>query len=388
MAAGSLLMFGCTGKGSEQRRSDPVKEQAIRDSLTLVYDPHAIDPQIASYMERLHQRSGFNGNVLIAKKGKIIYQNSMGWANHLLRDSLRIDSQFELASVSKPLTATAVLKLWESGKLDLEQDIQTFFPDLPYAGVTVRQLLTHRSGLPNYLYFTDELWEDKRQGMTNRDVIELMAKHQPARYGRPDGRYFYNNTNYILLASIVEQVSGRDFAVFMQEEIFQPAGMKNTAVYSKAVYDQIPTHVIGHDKVWRRSVVQNFQDGPVGDKGIYSSVQDLFLFDRALAEGRLLRRETLDSAYTSYSKPDRSLFSYGLGWRIFDQNGHKIVYHTGWWHGFRTLYVRDLEEDVTIVLLTNLANNSLLHLDSLYKLLDMPVLRRAAYSANGEYKGN
>src|SRR5690606_32062579 len=125
------------------------------------------------------------------------------------------------------------------------------------------------------------------------------------------------------------------------------------------------THVIGHDKVWRRSVVQNFLNGPVGDKGIYSSVQDLYLFHRAMNEGRLLKPATLDSAYHSYSKPERSIFSYGLGWRTFDRNGHKIVYHTGWWHGFRNLYVRDLENDVTIVLLSNMANNSLLHLDDL-----------------------
>lgn len=384
-----LLAWGCGSEADRQkRRIDPAEEQAKRDSLALVYDSSKANKEIDEYMTRLHQRSGFNGNVLIAKKGKIVYQNSLGWANHLLRDSLRIDSQFELASVSKPLTAAGVLKLWEEGKLSLDQELQEFFPELPYNGVTVRQLLTHRSGLPNYIYFTDGIWEDKQQGMTNGDVISLLAEHQPARYGQPDGRYFYNNTNYMLLASIIEKVSGQDFAVFMKEKIFKPAGMNNTAVYSKAVYDKIPTHVVGHDKIWRRSVVQNFQDGPVGDKGIYSSVQDLFLFDRALSEGRLLQQETLDSAYTAYSKPERSLFSYGFGWRIFNKKGHKIVYHTGWWHGFRTLYVRDLEKDITIVLLTNLANSSLLHLDRLYQLLDMPVLRRAAYTSKGVYKGD
>lgn len=384
----AFVVLGCANGAREKRtQEDPAIAQARRDSLMLVYDEHAAHPEIHKYMLRLHKRSGFNGNVLIAKKGKILYQNSLGWANHLLKDSLRIDSQFELASVSKPLTATGILKLWEDGALQLDQELQEFFPELPYPGVTIRQLLTHRSGLPNYIYFTDGVWEDKRAGMSNQDVIKLLAKHRPPRYGQPGGRYFYNNTNYMLLASIIEKVSGQEFSVFMKEKIFDPAGMKNTAVYSKAVYDKIPTHVVGHDKIWRRSVVQNFQDGPVGDKGIYSSVQDLYLFDRALTEGRLLRQETLDSAYIAYSKPERSLFSYGLGWRLFDKNGHKIVYHTGWWHGFRTLYVRDLEEDITIVLLTNLANNSLLHLDRLYELVGMPVLRRAAYTSQGVYKG-
>lgn len=361
--------------------------QAVKDSLALIYDEENADPQIHEYMSRLHQRSGFNGNVLVAKNGEIIYQNTMGWANHLLRDSLRITSQFELASVSKPLTAAGVLKLWESGKLDLDQELTDFFPGFPYPGVTVKQLLTHRSGLPNYIYMLDQIWEDKRVGVSNRDAVNLLISNKPMRYGAPDGRFFYNNTNYMLLASIIEKVSGQDFAVFMKENIFGPSGMKNTAVYSKATYDKIPTHVIGHDKVWRRSVVQNFLDGPVGDKGIYSTVQDLFLFDRALHEGRLLSQSTLDSAYEAYSKPDKGIFSYGLGWRTFEADGHKIVYHAGWWHGFRNLYVRDLENDITIVLLSNMANNSLLHLDRLYDILDMPVVRQAAYSHRGEYMG-
>lgn len=361
--------------------------QAVKDSLALVYDEENADPQIHEYMSRLHQRSGFNGNVLVAKNGEIIYQNTMGWANHLLRDSLRITSQFELASVSKPLTAAGVLKLWESGKLDLDQELTDFFPGFPYPGVTVKQLLTHRSGLPNYIYMLDQIWEDKRVGVSNRDAVNLLISNRPMRYGAPDGRFFYNNTNYMLLASIIEKVSGQDFAVFMKENVFGPAGMKNTAVYSKATYDKIPTHVIGHDRVWRRSVVQNFLDGPVGDKGIYSTVQDLFLFDRALQEGRLLSQSTLDSSYKAYSKPDKGIFSYGLGWRTFEADGHKIVYHAGWWHGFRNLYVRDLKNDITIVLLSNMANNSLLHLDRLYDILDMPVVRQAAYSQRGEYMG-
>lgn len=385
-----LLIFGpssCSFTSKESSTKKKALQQTEKDSLTLLYDENRANPEIDEYMSRLHQRSGFNGNVLIAKKGKIIYQNNLGWANHLMRDSLRINSQFELASVSKPLTATAVLKLWESGRLDLEQEITDFFPDFPYPGVTVRQLLTHRSGLPNYIYMLDEIWQNKSTGLSNRDAVSLLVEHKPPRYGVPDGRFFYNNTNYMLLAAIIEKVSGQDFAVFMQENIFKPAGMKNTAVYSTAVYDKIPTHVIGHDKIWRRSVVQNFLDGPVGDKGIYSSVQDLFLFDRALNEGRLLRPETLDSAYHGYSKPDKGIFSYGLGWRVFDSRGHKIVYHAGWWHGFRNLYVRDLENDITIVLLSNMANNSLLHLDRLYEILDMPVVRQAAYSNRGEYMG-
>lgn len=377
--------LGASCSSSEKKKRRAEQRQHEKDSLALVYDSANADPRLDAFMQRLHQRSGFNGNVLIAKKGKIIYQNAFGWANYLHKDSLEISSQFELASASKPLTATAILKLWEEEKISLDQTVDEFFPNFPYPHITIQQLLSHRSGLTNYLYFTDKVWPDRRKGMSNMEVMALLEKHKPAKYANPDVRYFYNNTNYMILAAIVEKVTGQDFAVYMQENIFVPAGMKNTAVYSKAVYEKIPVKVIGHDRVWRRSVVQNFQDGPVGDKGTYSTVQDLFLFDRALKEGRLLKEETLDSAYVGRSNPIKTLFNYGYGWRTFGPDDHQVVYHTGWWHGFRSLYVRDLKEDVTIVLLTNMVNASLLHLDELYQILDVPVIRQAAYSAQGEF---
>lgn len=381
----AVISASCTSAEKKQARAE--RKQHERDSLVLLYDPAKPDDRLDAFMQRLHSRSGFNGNVLIAKQGKILYQNTFGWADYLMRDSLTITSQFELASVSKPLTATGVLRLMEEGKIRLDQTVDEFFPDFPYPDVTIKLLLTHRSGLTNYLYFTDkkEIWADKRKGMSNTDVMELLAKHKPAKYANPDVRFFYNNTNYMILAAIIEKVSGQDFAVFMQENVFAPAGMKHTAVFSTAVYEKIPTGVVGHDKVWRRSVVQNFQDGPVGDKGIYSTVQDLYLFDRALRDGRLLKPETLDSAYVGYSKPTKSVFNYGYGWRTFETDNHSVVYHSGWWHGFRNLYIRDLKKDITVVLLTNLANGSLLHLDELYQILDMPVIRQGAYSAQGEY---
>src|SRR5690606_13671630 len=298
----ALMGASCTS--SEKKRAKAERKQQEKDSLMLAYDADKADQRLDAFMQRLHKRSGFNGNVLIAKKGKIRYQNTFGWANYLMKDSLKITSQFELASVSKPFTATGILKLWEEGKIRLDQTVDEFFPDFPYPGVTIKLLLTHRSGLMNYLYFTDnkEIWPDKRKGMSNMDVMNLLAKHKPDKYANPDVRFFYNNTNYMVLAAIIEKVTGQDFAVYMQDKIFAPAGMKNTAVYSTAVYEKIPSSAaVGHDKVWRRSVVQNFQDGPVGDKGIYSTVQDLFLFDRALRDGRLLKPETLDSAYAGYS---------------------------------------------------------------------------------------
>lgn len=378
-----FVLCSCTSEAKKQEELK--KKQAELDSVALIYDAKNIDSRIDAFMHKLHERSGFNGNVLIAKKGKIIYQNSFGWANYLLKDSLTLDSKFELASVSKPFTALAVLQLINQGKLRFETPVDSLFPGFPFPGVTVKHLLTHRSGLPNYVYYVDKIWKDKRKGMSNKEAIDLMIKGKPNREGKPDGRFHYNNSNYMLLGAIVEKISAQDFDVYMREHIFEPAGMKNTAVLSRVKFDKIPTDVIGHDKVWRRSVVQDYLDGTVGDKGIYSTVADMYLFDRALKDGRLLNLSLLDSAYTPRSNAKRGAFSYGYGWRTFNTAQAKVVYHTGWWHGFKTLYVRDLTNDITIVLLTNLANGSLSNLDDLYKILEMPILRQNAYNSTGGY---
>lgn len=382
-----LFLAACSSPQAKQQAK--VEQQAKKDSIALLYDPANADKDIDAYMQRLHEKSAFNGAVLVAKKGKIIYQNVFGWANYLKKDSLTIDSKFELASVSKPLTGLGVLKLVQEGKLKLNQTVNDFFPDFPYPGISIDMLLSHRSGLPNYVYFAEKVWPEKKKGMSNMDVMALLAQHKPGRYGAPNGRFHYNNSNFMVLAAIVEKVTGQDFATYMKEAIFDPAGMKNTAVLSTVAFPKIPTNVIGHDKVWRRSVVQNYLDGPVGDKGIYSTVQDLFLLDLAIKDGRILDKALLDSAYVPRSEVKRNnIFSYGYGWRTFTPKDAQVVYHTGWWHGFRNLYVRDLTNDVTIVLLSNMANGSLVHLDGLYNILKMPVLRQNAYNVNGDFVVN
>lgn len=340
-------------------------------------------------MQELHRTRGFNGNVLVAKHGKIIYEKAIGWADYPRSDSLHINSQFELASISKTMTSTAILMLVEQGKLSLNDNVKKFFPDFPYDGITIRLLLTHRSGLMNYIYFTDDLYRknhwDERKGITNAQEMALIAKYKPAPYSKPDKHFKYNNSNFMVLGSIIEKVSGEPYANFMMQHIFKPAGMTHTDVYSKAVYDKIPVKVLGHDRgSWRYSVVQNFLDGPVGDKGIYSTVGDLYLYDRALRDGVLLKQSTMDSAYTPHNPMIRGHFSYGYGWRIFEAPGQKVIYHTGWWHGFRHIYLRDIKDDITIVLLSNLSNGSLLKLDGLFKITGMPLVRKSAYNGTGE----
>jgi CubicO group peptidase (beta-lactamase class C family) len=287
------------------------------------------------------------------------------------------------------MTGTAIMQLWEKGKIKLDQDVKDFFPDFPYDGVTIRLLLTHRSGMMNYVYFVDNIYRsqhlNQKKGLTNKEAMDLIAKYKPARFNKPNASFLYNNSNFMVLGAIIEKVTGMSYADYMKENVFKPAGMTHTAVYSKAVYDKIPVDVVGHDRnSWKYSVAQNFLDGPVGDKGIYSTVADLYVFDQALKAGKLIKPATQDSAYTAHNPMIRGHFSYGYGWRIFESPGQRVIYHTGWWHGFRHIFLRDMKNDVTIVLLGNMVNGSLLHLDDLFKMTGMPVVRKGAYTGNGD----
>jgi CubicO group peptidase (beta-lactamase class C family) len=391
--ASLLLLASCSSKHNDNNNnskkiSDPVKK-TFDPAALLAYDPKNEDKRIDDFMKELHRTRNFNGDVLVAKHGKIIYEKAIGWADYLHRDSLKINSQFELASVTKTMTSTAILMLMERGKLKLDDSVKQFFPDFPYSGITIRLLLTHRSGMMNYVYFTDDLYRsqhlDERKGLSNTDEMALIAKYKPRPFNKPNKRFLYNNSNFMVLGSIIEKVSGIPYSQFMKENIFKPAGMEHTAVYSKAVYTKIPVDVVGHDRgQWRYSVAQNFLDGPVGDKGIYSTVGDLYLFDRALREGRLLKQSTMDSAYVPRNPMLHGHFSYGYGWRIFESPGRQVIYHTGWWHGFRHIFLRDIKDDITIVLLSNLSNGSLQKLDGLFNITGMPVVRKSAYRGNGE----
>lgn len=389
-ALATILFTNCTS--SSKSPVDPTvrtEDDDRADSVLVAYNPEKGDKFIGDFVQKLHKKYGFNGNVLVARDGKILYQKAIGWADYLHRDSLKINSEFETASITKTFTGVAIMQLIEKGKLSLTDDVKKFYPNFPYEGINIKLLLTHRSGMMNYVYFTDGIWKDKKKPMSNQDVMNLIIEHKPARYAKPDTRFHYNNSNYMVLAAIIEKVTGKTYADYMMENVFKPAGMKNTHVYSTTVYPKIPVDVIGHDRTWRYSVVQNFLDGPVGDKGIYSTLHDLVLYDNALRKGRLLSKASLDSAYTGYSKPVNGHFNYGYGWRLFEgDKGKKVAYHTGWWHGFRHIYVRDLDQKIVVIFLGNLTNGSLMHLDDLYKYLKMPVIRKSAHSGRGSAPGS
>ncbi len=307
---------------------------------------------IERFFDRRFKLGVFNGTVLFAEKGLIVFKKAYGFANFRKKDSLRTNSSFQLASVSKPLAAVALLMLIEEGKLSLEDSLGKFIPGLPYHNIKIEQLLAHRSGLPEYMYFADKYWEDKHVFIHNDDIIDLMKTYKPLRYYKPGVRYNYSNTNYALIASVIEKVSGKSFSDFMNERIFEPLGMKNTYIYNG---ENVNNKVVGY--ITRRKRAGNtYLNGVVGDKGIYSSVEDLHVWNTALDNGLLIDKELMKKSFTPYHKELRIYDNYGFGWRINAADStNKIVYHTGWWKGFRSYYIKQLGKQRTLIILTNIS---------------------------------
>ena len=214
-------------------------------------------------------------------------------------------------------------------------------------------LLNHRSGLPNYMYFSDSLWVDRKTIIHNDEMLDLMIKYHPPHYYIPNYRYNYCNTNYGLLAEIIEKASGQSFADFMKQEIFNPLGMHDAFVYDPEKIKEENEIVIGYTKRGRRAE-NTYLNGVVGDKGIYASVEDLFKWDQAMYRGYLVTNETLKLAFKAQHKDLRIWDNYGYGWRLDLQNPEdRIVYHSGWWKGFRTYFIRKIDQEKTIIVLTN-----------------------------------
>ncbi len=332
------------------------------------YEPSEGAARIEEYFTR-KGKNGFNGTVLYAENGQVTFSKAYGFSNLRSRDSLSMESAFQLASVSKPITALAVLKLYEEKRLSLEDTVQQYLPEFPYPGITIRMLLNHRSGLSNYMYFSDELWPDPEIPITNHDVLDLMVKYQPKPYYPPNKRYNYSNTNFAVLALIVEKVSGMSFEGFVKVNIFLPLDMSNSLIYNKSAYPENFNQVKGYSS-GRRVAENTYLNGVVGDKGVYASAIDLFKLDQALYDGSLVSSATLEEAYTLQHKDLKIWDNYGLGWRINATDpDNKIVYHSGWWKGFYTYFIRELGSRKTLIILSNTDRSSSMGIRELLSLI-------------------
>ncbi len=309
---------------------------------------------------RLQKRTGFNGTVLYGEKGRVIFKKAYGFRNvRYKKDSLQLDDAFQLASVSKMFTAMAIMILKNEGELNYDEDIRTYLPEFPYEDVTCRWLMTHRAGLPRYMSLAHDKWKNKELPLDNDNMLELFVEYHPDKYFTPDRGFHYCNSNYAVLVNVVEAVSGEHFEDFMEEKIFNPLGMNNSFVYNmrgdSAVSLFVEKGVPGfRHRGWRWREMENYYlNGVMGDKGIYTSVEDLYKFDRSLDQFTLLPDSILREAFKPGSKKYwKRKNNYGFGWRLRD-GMDSTAYHFGWWKGFRTFYIRDMEHEKTLIVLSN-----------------------------------
>ena len=316
------------------------------------------------------ERKGFNGNVLIGIQGTAIYKHSFGYSDLRTKIPLNIKSVFQLASVSKQFTAIAIMMLHEQGKLEYSDTVQKFIPNFPYKNITIRELLSHRSGLPNYMYFSGKYWLKKKEYLTNQIVLDMMVQYKPRPEFLPDRKYKYSNTGYAMLSLIVERISGMPFHEFMDVNIFQRLGMMNTFVYDHNNRKTIEYETKGYNKNRRKSY-EDFLDGVTGDKGIFSTVEDMFLWDQALYSEQIVKQSTLDEAFTPASYDYKRDNNYGFGFRLDTlADGSRIVYHGGWWRGYNSLFVRRLDDHTTIIILCNKVNWSFGDPKDLMQIID------------------
>jgi len=325
---------------------------------------------VVSYAQQfdsiLATHKDFSGVVLVAEKGKPVCYKTVGYRNFEKNILLQKSDVFELASVSKQFTAMIIMMLKEKGKLSYDDLLEKYI-DLPYKGITIRNLLTHTSGLPDYQDVMDKHW-DKTKVAGNDDCIAYLNKYAPPKLFEPGEKYTYSNTGFLLLASIAEKASGKDFIELCRKLIFKPLKMKNTDIRTLEEKAEIKNFAIGHIYVEERNKYIRADSFPSSDyttwlgnrKGpgrVSSTAEDLLKWDKALYTKKLVKQSTLQDAFTPMKLNDGSFSNYGFGWMLkTDSLLGKIVMHTGDNPGYKTQIIRFIDANKTIILLNNNAH--------------------------------
>lgn len=321
--------------------------------------------KIDSLISGLYAKGRFNGNILVAEKGNVIYEKSFGLRDEVAKLPLDNNSIFELASVSKQFTAMGIVLLQQKGKLQYDDKLEKYIPELGfYKDVTIRQLLNHTGGLPDYMELIQQKG-DTTNIWTNKDMIALIAKEKPAAVFNAGTKFEYSNTGYALLASVIEKVSGKSYAKFLEETIFKPLKMERTFVYSRRFSPKkVENYAYGYvyDKNHKKTLPDNLPeysvvwhlDGIVGDGTVNSTTGDLLKWDRALYTDKLATKASKELIFTPPVLPNDEKTNYGFGWATGTSTDFgKMANHSGGWPGYATFIERELDNDKTIIILQN-----------------------------------
>ncbi len=300
----------------------------------------------------LHQGASFSGAVLVAENGKVVYKKALGITNLTTQEPLKTTAAFNLASVSKQFMAMMVMMLKEKGKLQFDDKVQKHLPDFPYSNISIRHLLTHTSGLPEYFDLALK-HNNTLDTLTNDKLLQLLKIHQPKVEFEPGEKWQYNNTGYVILASVIEKTAGMPIEDFFKQQIAKPLAMNDTYIYCLRMKESPTNRVYGYQRKNGRNLPNDLirLDGVVGDGNVYSSVDDLLKWDQALYTQKWVSVATWQEAITPVKLNDGKTYNYGFAW--FIENGGKLLSHTGSWVGFFNEIIRNVEKKQTIIILSN-----------------------------------
>ena len=321
-------------------------------------DDKKVEARLSNYFDKFWEEKNLSGGLLVARGDNILFEKYIGFANIGNQKPVTEETPMHIASVSKIITSLAVLKLVEAGKLDLDQKVNSVLPSFPYEEITIRNLLSHRSGLPNYGYLAEDkrypLW-DKSKFMTNEDVLNLFSEHKPALLFPPDTHFAYSNSNFAILALIVEKITNNPFPTAIKKMIFDPLEMDHSFVFQKQDSGKVALSYYNNGKPFPF----DYLDYVYGDKNVYSTPDDLYRLSKAMFAPNFLREDLLQQMFTPYSNEHEGVKNYGLGMRMMIfPNGKKLTYHNGWWHGSNAVFVHLLDEKVTIIAIGNKFSNA------------------------------
>ncbi|RYU96779.1 serine hydrolase domain-containing protein [Emticicia agri] len=344
--------------------------------------------KLDSLFTQITKNGDFNGGILVADKGKIIYQKGLGYADFANKIPNEADSRFNLASISKTFTSVAILQLKEKKKLKLEDAFVKYFPDFPFPTITIKHLLSHTSGLPDLELYESVVNAKPDSIIRNQAIIPILKNWNQKLYFQPGDKWKYCNTNYALLALLVEKVSKMSFKNYLSKNIFEPANMPNTYLRIGAI-ESPKKQVVNHRLItWYDDTYKNVDSirfggikyctyncgGTYGDSNIMTTTADMLNYDQALYNGKLLSQNSLDEAFTPTRLNDGTIYydpfgdemsqlgksSYGLGWEIYENAElGKAVSHGGHLFGLATLFYRNLSKNQTVVLYQNVEREGL-----------------------------
>ncbi len=363
LAIFSLVLFSCKKENSSSEELNTTLpnfgnvelDEIFKQKDNKLKNRDSIVTVIDSYYKRVWEKGDLWGSFLVAKGDEILYEGYRGYTQDNKQAPVNDTVALHVASISKSITAMAVMKLIEAGKLQLDDPLTKYFPGFPYPKVTVFTLLSQRSGLPKYEYFIEKITpkpaELSKEFISNKDILNLLIKYKPELARETDTGFMYCNTNYALLALLVEQVTKTPFPEAMQQIVFLPLKMKHTYILqekdmesaAKSFYQRGP-RVYPYDRL----------DLIYGDKNVYTTPRDLLNFSKAMFAKNFLRDDLQKMVFEPYSNERPGINNYGLGFRmkVFNEN-EKLTYHNGWWHGTNSVFGHLLKSNVTIIAIGN-----------------------------------